>query len=152
MVSIMPDAQPDTHTPIRVFIVDDHPVVRLGLTHLLGQDPGIEVCGEAEQVKEAVEKLDKARPDVAIVDLALPDTSGIDLIKHLKRHWIGVKIIVVSTYPETAYGPLALEAGANIYINKHEAMDEILQAIHAVCAAPPDENDEPKQEESHWFG
>ncbi len=152
MVSTMPNAQPDIRTPIRVFIVDDHPVVRLGLTQLLGQDPGIEVCGEAEQVEEAVQKLDKARPDVAIVDLALPNINGIDLIKHLKRHWIGVKIIVVSTYPETAYGPLALEAGADTYINKHEAMDEILQAIHTVCAAPPHEDDEPKQEESHWFG
>lgn len=152
MGSTIPNPQPNTHTPIRVFIVDDHPVVRLGLTQLLEQDPGIEVCGEAEQVKEAIQKLDKARPDVAIVDLALPDTNGIDLIKHLKCHWIGVKIIVVSTYPETAYGPLAMEAGADVYINKHEAMDQILQAIHAVCVTPSEVNDEPKQEESHWFG
>lgn len=152
MKPTMPNAEPDTQTPIRVFIVDDHPVVRLGLTQLIGQDPEIEVCGEAEKVKEAIEKLDKARPDVAIVDLALPDANGIDLIKHLKRHWIGVKIIVVSTYPETVYGTLAREAGADAYINKHEAMDEILEAIHTVCEAPSDEGDKPKQEESHWFG
>jgi DNA-binding NarL/FixJ family response regulator len=153
MKSTMPNAEPDTQTPIRVFIVDDHPVVRLGLTQLLGQDPGIEVCGEAEQVKEAIEKLDKARPDVAIVDLALPDANGIDLIRHLKHYWIGVKIIVVSTYPETVYGSLAKQAGADVYINKHEAMDEILEAIHSLCDTPPDdEDDEPKSEESHWFG
>lgn len=160
MVSVMPNAQTNAQTqasteaphPIRVFIVDDHPVVRLGLRQLLAQDTEIEVCGEAEEVKEAIEKLDKARPDVAIVDLALPNGNGIDLIKYCNQHWIGVKIIVVSTYPETVYGPLALEAGANVYINKHEAMDQILQAIHAVCAPTLEEDDGPKDAESHWFG
>lgn len=160
MVSVMPNEQTNAQTqantdakhPIRVFIVDDHPVVRLGLRQLLAQDPDIEVCGEAEQVKEAIDKLDKARPDVAIVDLALPDANGIDLIKHLKRHWIGVKIIVVSSHLETVYGPPAMEAGANVYINKHEAMDQILQAIHAVYAPTPEDENGPKQKESHWFG
>ena len=150
--TVQPNVQPSAHEPIRVFIVDDHPVVRLGLRQLLTQDPDIEVCGEAETVCEAIDKLDKLRPDVAIVDLALPDANGIDLIKHIKSHWIGVKIIVVSTYPETTYGQLAIQAGADVYINKHEAMDQILQAIHAVYAAKPNDANGSGEKESHWFG
>lgn len=138
--------------PIRVFIVDDHPVVRLGLRQLISQEAGIEICGEAETVKEAIDKLDDVRPDVAIVDLALPDTNGIDFIKHLKRHWVGVRIIVVSTYPESAYGSLARAAGADVYINKHEAMDLIIQAIRTVSADEPHQAENPEQSESHWFG
>ena len=145
-------SKPTTNKPIRVMIVDDHPVVRLGLNQLIQQDPGLEVSGEAERVDEAIQKLDQALPDAVIVDLALPDTNGIDLIHHLKHHWVGVKIIVVSTYPETAYGPLAMEAGGDVYINKHEAMDQIIQAIYAVCAPPQDQKKSPNQQESHWFG
>ena len=150
-----PSTQPIASQPIRVFIVDDHPVVRLGLKQLLGQDPDIEVCGEAETVSQAIEKVATLRPDVVTVDLALPDANGIELIKHVKSHWIGIKIIVVSTYPETAYGPITKQAGADVYINKHEAMDQILQAIHAVCATQPDAHDDaddPDENESHWFG
>ena len=138
--------------PTRVFIVDDHPVVRLGLRQLIAQEADIEVCGEAETVKGAIEKLDDVRPDVAIVDLALPDANGIDFIKHLKRHWVGVRIIVVSTYPETVYGSIARQAGADVYINKHEAMDQIIQAIRTVSADEFHPTDSQGQTDSHWFG
>lgn len=138
--------------PTRVFIVDDHPVVRLGLRQLLAQETDIEVCGEAETVEGAIEQLDAIRPEVAIVDLALPDANGIELIKYLKRYWIGIRIIVVSTYPETAYGSLARQAGADVYINKHEAMDQIIQAIRMVNADDPHQAENPEQSESHWFG
>ena len=138
--------------PTRVFIVDDHPVVRLGLRQLILQETGIEVCGEAESVKGAIEQLDAVRPDVAIVDLALPDANGIELIKHLKHYWVGVRIIVVSTYPETAYGSLARQAGADVYINKHEAMDQIIQAIRTVSADEFHPTDSQGKTESHWFG
>lgn len=137
--------------PIRVFIVDDHPLVRTGLKQLLGQDPNLAICGEAETVDDAVEKIEQEKPKVVLVDLALPGKNGMELIKQIKRQWLGMKVIVVSTYDETVYGPLATECGADCYINKHEAMDEIVKAIHAAC----DHEQGPVvdgSKTSHWFG
>ncbi len=137
--------------PKRVLIVEDHPVVRAGLKQLLLTEPELEVCGEAERVEEAIAMLDATRPDVALVDLALPGTNGMELIRHLKKYWVGVKIIVVSTYDESIYGPMAAEAGADCYINKHEAMDQIVKAIHAVLAKDRG-NGFDGCKTAHWFG
>lgn len=137
--------------PTRVFIVDDHPLVRTGLKQLIGQEPALSICGEAETVEDAITKIEQQRPQVVLVDLALPGVNGMELIKHIKQHWLGMKVIVVSTYDETVYGPLATECGADCYINKHEAMDEIVKAIHAVC----DHGQRPIANGSktcHWFG
>jgi len=144
--------KPAEHTePIRVFIVDDHPLVRRGLNQLLGQEPGLSICGEAESVDDAIARIEQEQPQVVLVDLALPGKNGMELIKHIKKYWVGIKVIVVSTYDETVYGPLATECGADCYINKHEAMDEIVKAIHAATAPPPETPGNTKKV-SHWFG
>lgn len=144
--------KPAEHTePKRVFIVDDHPLVRSGLNQLIAQDPTLTVCGEAETVDDAIVEIEKQNPHVVLVDLSLPGKNGMELIKQVKRHWLGMKVIVVSTYDETIYGPLATECGADCYINKHEAMDEIVKAIHAAC----DHESGPiinGSKTSHWFG
>lgn len=137
--------------PTNVFIVDDHPLVRTGLKQLIGQDLGLKICGEAETVDDAITLIEQQRPQVVLVDLALPGMNGMELIKHIKQHWLGMKVIVVSTYDETIYGPLATECGAACYINKHEAMDEIVRAIHAVTSQDPSELRDGKKV-SHWFG
>lgn len=135
----------------RIFIVDDHPLVRTGLKQLLGQEPGLAICGEAETVDQAITLIEQQRPQVVLVDLALPGVNGMELIKHIKKHWLGMKVIVVSTYDETVYGPLAAKFGADCYINKHEAMDEIVKAIHAVTSQVPNQPRDGKKV-SHWFG
>lgn len=137
--------------PKRVFIVDDHPLVRSGLNQLIAQDPTLSVCGEAETVDDAIVEIEKKCPHVVLVDLALPGKNGMELIKLIRRHWLGMKVIVVSTYDQTVYGPLAAECGADCYISKHEAMDEIVKAIHAAC----DHGQDPivnGSKTSHWFG
>lgn len=136
--------------PRRVFIVEDHPIVRMGLKQLLALEPDLKVCGEAERVDEAIEMIGQAHPHVVLVDIALPGDNGIDLIRYIKCHWVGVKIIVVSTYPETVYGPIAIEAGADRYINKHEAMDQIIDSIHTVLDEKGRGNS--GRPISHWFG
>lgn len=137
--------------PTRVFIVEDHPLVRSALKQLLEQDVGLMPCGEAETVDQAKAMIEEHQPHVVLVDLALPGVNGMELIKHIKKHWLGMKVIVVSTYDETVYGPLAMECGADCYINKHEAMDEIVKAIHAVMLPGPDQNNYGRKI-SHWFG
>jgi len=133
-----------THTnPYRVFLVEDHPVVRLGLKQIIGFEPGLEVCGEAETVEDAMQQIEELRPQVVLVDLMLPGRSGMELVRYIKRHWLGMKVIVVSTHDEELYGPAARQAGADCYINKHEAMDQIVQAIRSVTrkhAGPSDDD------------
>jgi len=121
------------------------------MKQLLGQDPSLTVCGEAETVDEAINNIEQSRPHVVLVDLALPGVNGMQLIKHIKKHWLGVKIIVVSTYDETVYGPLAAECGADCYINKHEAMDEIIKAIHAATTYDFGQTTSCRKV-SRWFG
>ena len=137
--------------PTRVFIVDDHPLVRTGLKQLIGQDPGLAICGEAETVKQAIDGIARHRPQVVLVDLALPGINGMELIKHLKQNWLGIKVIVLSTYDASVYGPLARRCGADRYLNKHEAMDQVIRAIHDVTHDPADQN-RSQTYSSPWFG
>lgn len=137
--------------PLRVLIVDDHPLVRTGLKQLLGQDTAVKVCGEAETVEQALVEIEKHCPHVVLVDLALPGMNGMELIKRIKKHWPGIKIIVVSSFDQGTYGPLAEQCGADRYLNKHEAGDQIIKAIHSVTDQEADEN--PGQEKTcQWFG
>lgn len=116
----------------RVLIIDDHPVVRRGLKDLLQDEPDIEVCGEAGDAHTALELAESLKPDVALVDLALGLDDGIDLLTHLDRSWIGLKTIVVTARPVTGFARRALDAGADGFVSKDEAMDHILDAIRAV--------------------
>ena len=146
----MPEVPANTE-PKRVFIVEDHPIVRMGLTQLLSLESDLELCGEAERVDEAIEKLREAHPHVVLVDIGLPGANGMELIRYIKDHWVGVKIIVVSTYDETVYGSVATDAGADCYINKHEAMDQIVKAIRSVINKKPGEGFDGCKT-AHWFG
>ena len=102
-------------------------------------------------VDEAIKRIEQLNPQVVLVDLALPGVNGMELIKRIRKNWLGIKVIVVSTYDQAVYGPLAKECGADCYINKHEAMDQIVQAIHATV----DQQTNPApvaKKISHWFG
>ena len=116
----------------RVFLVDDHPLVREWLTNLINQQPTLTVCGEAESGPEAREKVLALKPDVAIVDIALKDSSGIELIKDLKQVCPEVAVLVLSMHEEAHYAERALRAGARGYIMKRETTRKVITAIGQV--------------------
>jgi DNA-binding NarL/FixJ family response regulator len=118
----------------RVFLVDDHPLVREWLTNLINQQAGLKVCGEAESGPEAREKIVALKPDVAIVDIALRDSSGIELIKDLRETCPGVAVLVLSMHEESHYAERALRAGARGYIMKRETTRKVITAINHVLA------------------
>ena len=118
--------------PKRIFLVDDHPLVREWLTNLINQQPGLTVCGEAESGPDAREKILALRPDVAIVDIALKDSSGIELIKDLKQSCPEVAVLVLSMHEEAHYAERALRAGARGYVMKRETTRKVVAAIGQV--------------------
>jgi DNA-binding NarL/FixJ family response regulator len=116
----------------KVLIVDDHPVVREGLAMHLSTQPDLEVCGEAEDLPGALALMASARPDVAIIDISLKNSNGIDLIRRIKDRHDEVRILVWSMYPENLYAERALRAGAQGYMDKGQATHHVLDAIRAI--------------------
>jgi DNA-binding NarL/FixJ family response regulator len=118
----------------RILIVDDHPMIREHLAQLINQAGDLLVCGEAETAPMAMEKLNELRPDLAIVDLSLKGSSGLELIKDMKAVTPELPVLVLSMHDETRYAQRALRAGASGYINKHEATEKVMEAIRRVLA------------------
>jgi len=115
----------------RIFIVDDHPLVREGLVHLIERQPGLSVCGEAEKSAAAFEAISRLKPDVAIVDLTLEGGgSGLELIKQLQSLDQPPQILVLSMHDEMLFAERAFRAGARGYIMKRSAPKYIIEAIH----------------------
>jgi DNA-binding NarL/FixJ family response regulator len=114
---------------VRILIVDDHPVVRHGMTQLIEEEPDLKVCGQASDAAEALKVLREVKFDLAVVDITLKTSSGIDLIKSMKSQAPDVKVLVASMHDEVIYAERALHAGALGYINKEEAADRIVEAI-----------------------
>lgn len=119
---------------IRVFIVDDHPVVRQGLQLLLRMEPDMEWAGDADNAADAIKGLAQARPDIAVVDVSLRDSSGIELVKDLRVRFPEVPVLVLSMHDETIYAERVLRAGARGYVMKDEATDKVIVAIRTVLA------------------
>ncbi|MEX2216505.1 MAG: response regulator transcription factor [Phycisphaeraceae bacterium] len=117
---------------IRVLIVDDHPIVRRGIVAMINQDPGLEVCGEAEGYHEGLDLIRKVNPDLAIIDLTLPDISGLELVKQVKAIAPTMPMLVLSMHEETLYAERVLRAGARGYIMKQEGTEKLIDAIAAV--------------------
>lgn len=118
---------------IKVFIVDDHPIVRMGFAQLLGAAPDIEVCGQAADARATLDALPVATPNVVIVDVSLGATNGIDLIRDIKEQLPSAVVLVVSMHDEHLYADRALRAGAAGYVMKHEATEAIVRAIRTVA-------------------
>ena len=117
---------------IRIVIVDDHPATRDGLATRIELEPDLQICGEAGDADAAIELIDRVRPDMAVIDVSLQTSSGIDLIKTLKEHHPRVKTLVWSMYEESLYAERALRAGALGYITKQHATGTIVQAIRTI--------------------
>jgi DNA-binding NarL/FixJ family response regulator len=116
----------------RVFLVDDHALVREWLTTLINQQPDLVACGEAANVPEALEGIAAAKPDVAVVDLSLEGASGVELIARLKLSHPGLGVLVLTMHEETRFAERALGAGAKGYLTKREATKKIIEAIRKV--------------------
>lgn len=119
---------------IRVFLVDDHPIVRHGIAQLLSAESDLEVCGQAEDATAALDTIPAAAPRVVVVDISLGATSGVDLIRELKQRLPRAAVLVVSMHDEQLYAERSLRAGASGYVMKHEATDAIVRAIRTVAA------------------
>lgn len=116
----------------RVFIVDDHPLVRESLANLIAQQPDMSICGEAEYSSTALAAIATLQPDVAVVDLSLGDGSGLDLIRDLRKLHPRVAVLVLSMHDESWYAERALRAGARGYVMKRAASRDVLDAIRRV--------------------
>jgi DNA-binding NarL/FixJ family response regulator len=128
----MSNCAPSSSTPARVLIVDDHPLVREGLGMLIQTDPGLVLAGEAGNGAEARAAMASCKPDIVLLDLALPDVGGIDLISDLRHDHPTVPILVLSMHEETVYSARALLAGASGYLMKLASARVIAEAIRTV--------------------
>lgn len=121
----------------RVFLVDDHPLVREWLATLINQQADLETCGEAFRAAEASQLIGERKPEVAIVDLSLEVGSGIELIKDIKTACADVANVVSSMHDESLYAERAFQAGARGYVMKREIAQNVLQAIRCVLQGQP---------------
>ncbi len=120
--------------PIRIFIVDDHTLVREWLSSLLRHEPGFVVCGQADSATTALAGMKAAPPDIALVDLSLKNGSGLDLIKDLRVLFPSTQVVVLSMHEEIYFIERAFRAGARGYVTKRESTHLIVEAIRAVLS------------------
>ncbi len=116
----------------RVLIVDDHPVVRKGLTAMINQEEDLRVCAETEDFHQALAAIKEHVPDLAVVDLTLSGIGGLELVKHLESSNPDLPVLVLSMHDETLYAERVLRAGAKGYIMKQEGTDKLVTAIRRI--------------------
>src|ERR1700680_3642092 len=115
-----------------VFVVDDHPIVRQGLTLLINQESDLAVCGEAEEMHSALSAILAVRPDILIVDISLNGPDGLELLKNIRISSPRLPVLILSMHDESIYAERALRAGANGYIMKQEATEKVLVALRRI--------------------
>ncbi len=118
--------------PIRLLIVDDHTIVRQGLIALLEDEADLRVVGQAGSAQEALALMEACRPDVVLLDITLPDLSGLEVTRRIVQTWPGVRVLILTMHEEEAFFFEALRAGAAGYVLKGADSEELLYAIHAV--------------------
>ncbi len=131
----MPTAKPDVPPQPpkrRVLVVDDHTVVREGLTQCINHQPDLAVCGEAQSAAEALQAIHRFKPDIVVLDLALTNSHGLELIKDLRAQHNPVPILVYTMFDESLYALRALQAGARGYLTKVEPSERLLTAIRTI--------------------
>jgi len=116
----------------RIFIVDDHPIVREGLSLMMNREPDLMVCGEAEEAATALQAITSTRPDFLIVDISLNGPDGLDLLKSIRVRFPNLPVLILSMHDESIYAERALRAGANGYIMKQEATEKVLIAVRQI--------------------
>ena len=116
----------------RILVVDDHALVRRGLVRLVDAESDLTVCAEAENAEEALEAVEHQRVDLAIVDISLGGTNGLELTEIMKSRYPDILVLVLSVHDGLFYARRALGAGASGYVAKHEASEKIIAAIHQI--------------------
>ena len=117
---------------IQILLVDDHPVVRDGLKMLINHQDHLSVCGESDNAKEALKLTGKLTPDVVVTDITLKESDGLELTKDIKAHFPDTHVLVLSIHEESTYAERALRAGAQGYLMKEVASENIIDAIGIV--------------------
>ncbi len=115
-----------------IFIVDDHPIVRQGLALLINREPDLAVCGDAEEARSALRRIEEMKPDLVIVDISLNGPDGLDLLKNIRAGHPNLPVLILSMLDELLYAERALRAGASGYIMKQEATERVLVAIRRI--------------------
>jgi len=135
----------------RVFVVDDHPIVRQGLSQLINREPDLMVCGEAEDARAALDAIPQLKPAILIVDVSLDGPDGIELLKNIRARDPKLPVLILSMHDESLYAERALRAGANGYIMKQEATDRVLIAIRQILGGEMYVSDRMAQKMVHRF-
>jgi DNA-binding NarL/FixJ family response regulator len=118
----------------RVFVVDDHPIVRQGLALLINREQDLHVCGEAEDAQTAIQSVPASKPDILIVDISLNGPDGLDLLKDVRIRYPQLPVLILSMHDESIYAERALRAGAQGYIMKQEATEKVLTALRRILS------------------
>jgi len=118
----------------RIFVVDDHPIVRQGLAQLINNEADLIVCGQGEDAYQSLRAIKEAKPELALVDISLKDSDGIELLKELRAGVPDLPVLILSMHDESLYAERALRAGARGYIMKQEAPQTLISAIRKVLA------------------
>jgi len=116
----------------RIYLLDDHPLVREWLASMVALEPDLELCGQAEDAGDALRDLERLTPDIVVVDLSLPRSSGLEFIKEAKARHPGIRILVLTMHDDPHVAERALRAGANGYVLKRDSGAEIIAGIQAV--------------------
>src|SRR5579859_1357033 len=124
----------DPATKNKVFVVDDHPIVRQGLALLINRETDLTVCGEAEDAQTALRRVTTAKPDILVVDISLNGPDGLDLLKEIRGRFPNLPVLILSMHDESIYAERALRAGAQGYIMKQEATEKVLVALRRILS------------------
>ncbi len=116
----------------RIFLIEDHPIYREGLANYVNDEGNMNVCGTADNVADALEGIERTNPHLAVVDLTLKNSNGLDLIQHIRYRWPNLRILVLSMHDEVKYADRVLKMGARGYVMKDKGPETVLRAIQAV--------------------
>ena len=119
-------------TKCKVFLIDDHPIVRQGLALFIDREPDLMVCGEADGALSALQAIQDSLPDFVVLDISLEGPDGLELLKTMRAKYPNLPVLILSMHDESAYAERALRAGANGYIMKQEATEKVLTAIRQI--------------------
>jgi DNA-binding NarL/FixJ family response regulator len=116
----------------RILLVDDHAVVRFGISQLINRQPDLEVCGEEEDAARAMTAITTLKPDMVVADISLKDSSGLELMRNIKAQYPKLPVLIFSIHDESVYGEMAFRAGALGYLMKGEPVEKVLLGIRKI--------------------